>query len=144
MVSTWLGDHQGRPSAPLIHDVTIWRVTNVITITIQLQLQLNGNQQCHLSLKSSLALWCPARLGVVNASLLYLYQCDIVSRFNIKQRLFIVLYADDILLIAPSLNKLQLLFRLCRIELAWLDMSINTKKSCYMSIGNRFDIVVLI
>ena len=51
---------------------------------------------------------------------------DIVSRFNINQRLFIVLYADDILLIAPSLTELQLLFNMCQLELAWLDMSINT------------------
>ena len=29
---------------------------------------------------------------------------------------------------------------MCELELAWLDMCINTKKSCCMQIGNRFDI----
>ena len=65
---------------------------------------------------------------------------DIVSRFSVNQRLFIVLYADDILLLAPSLSELQVLFTLCELELSWLDMSINVKKSCCMRIGNRFDI----
>ena len=57
-----------------------------------------------------------------------------------NQRLFIVLYADDILLLAPSLSELQVLFTLCELELSWLDMSINVNKSCCMRIGNRFDI----
>ena len=77
--------------------------------------------------------------SVLSPHLFSIYINDIVSRFNINQRLFIVLYADDILLIAPSLTELQLLFHLCQLELAWLDMSINTKKSCCMRIGNRFD-----
>ena len=35
---TWLGDHQGRPSAPAIHRFTaidIWRVTNRVIIIIK-------------------------------------------------------------------------------------------------------------
>ena len=36
-------------------------------------------------------------------------------------------YADDILLIAPSVRELQELFDACVIELSWLDMNINEK-----------------
>jgi len=31
------------------------------------------------------------------------------------------------LLVAPSLTKLQSLFKICEIELAWLDMDVNMK-----------------
>jgi hypothetical protein len=49
------------------------------------------------------------------------------------------LYADDILLLAPSVNSLQQLLRACEQELGWLDMTINLKKSACMRIGNRFN-----
>ena len=78
--------------------------------------------------------------SVLSPHLFAIYLNDIVSRFSVNQRLFIVLYADDILLLAPSLSELQVLFTLCELELSWLDMSINVKKSCCMRIGNRFDI----
>jgi len=37
------------------------------------------------------------------------------------------LYADDILLIAPSVLELENLFHACERELSWLDMAINYK-----------------
>ena len=40
----------------------------------------------------------------------------------------ILLYADDILLLAPSVSSLQLLLDVCERQLEWLDMSINSKK----------------
>jgi len=40
----------------------------------------------------------------------------------------ILLYADDILLIAPSVTSLQQLMHLCEQELARLDMPLNVKK----------------
>ena len=40
----------------------------------------------------------------------------------------ILLYADDILLVAPSVTALQRLLLLCEHELMWLDMSLNVKK----------------
>jgi len=40
----------------------------------------------------------------------------------------ILLYADDILLVAPSITALQRLLFLCEQELTWLDMSLNAKK----------------
>ena len=53
---------------------------------------------------------------------------DIPTTRSLTTRSFIVLYADGILLIAPSVNQLQRLFRNCEKELEWLDMSINVKK----------------
>ena len=38
---------------------------------------------------------------------------------------FMILYADDILLIAPSIVELQSIIHVCEIKLNWLDMSIN-------------------
>jgi len=45
----------------------------------------------------------------------------------------IFLYADDILLIAPSVSGLQTLVNICEIELMNVDMSINVKKSLHQS-----------
>jgi len=43
---------------------------------------------------------------------------------------YIILYADDILLISPSITNLERLLDRCEHELAWLDiMSINLKKN---------------
>ena len=36
--------------------------------------------------------------------------------------ILLLLYADDILLVAPSVTSLQQLLHLCEQELAWLDM----------------------
>ena len=42
----------------------------------------------------------------------------------------IFLYADDIILLAPSVQALQSLVNICNSELSFLDMAINTKKIC--------------
>jgi hypothetical protein len=65
--------------------------------------------------------------SVLSPHLFAIYINDIMKRFTLNQRLFIVIYADDILLIAPSVNELQVLYNLCEMELAWLDMNINVK-----------------
>ena len=44
----------------------------------------------------------------------------------------ILLYADDVLLVAPSVTALQQLLLLCEQELMWLDMSLNVKKNQYV------------
>jgi len=44
----------------------------------------------------------------------------------------ILIYADDILLLAPSISALQELIHVCQNELEWLDMTINIKKSLYV------------
>jgi hypothetical protein len=62
-----------------------------------------------------------------------------IDRISFKNNYFVILYADDILLIAPSLCVLQKLLYTCELELNWLDMLINEKKSCCMRIGPRYD-----
>ena len=49
-------------------------------------------------------------------------------------------YADDILLIAPSVQSLQTLLHLCEAELIYLDMCINSKKSVCIRFSSRFDV----
>jgi len=51
----------------------------------------------------------------------------------------IYLYADDILLIAPTRTSLQVLIDVCEKEVASLDMQINAKKSMCIRFGSRFD-----
>ena len=51
----------------------------------------------------------------------------------------VFLYADDILLLAPSLSCLQQLMHICELELDWLDLTINARKSACMRIGPRFN-----
>ena len=48
----------------------------------------------------------------------------------------IILYADDIILIAPSVTELEKILHMCENELRYTDMSIN-KKSRSMRIGPR-------
>ena len=66
---------------------------------------------------------------------------DLVGHFSPGVYVHIILYADDILLIAPSVCELQRLFSACESELIQLDMSINVKKSCCIRIGPRHDAV---
>ena len=52
----------------------------------------------------------------------------------------IFLFADDILLVAPTVTGLQLLFNICERELEDLDMRVNNNKSMCISFGPRFDV----
>ena len=52
---------------------------------------------------------------------------------------FIVVYADDIMLISPSVVEIERLLHACENELNWLDLTINFKKSCCVRIGPRYD-----
>ena len=49
----------------------------------------------------------------------------------------ILLYADDILLLVPSLSSLQKLLFICEYELGQIDLAVNTKKSVFFRIGPR-------
>ena len=48
---------------------------------------------------------------------------------NLYRNRFIVVYADDTVLISPSVVNLENLIHLCKWELNWLYMAINYKKS---------------
>lgn len=49
----------------------------------------------------------------------------------------ILMYADDIILLASSVSALQRLLHVCETELQWLDMPINVNKSACIRIGPR-------
>ena len=67
------------------------------------------------------------------------YLDDLVKLCNRKSNVFISLYADDILLLAPSVCELDNLFKICERELKLLDMTINFKKSSCICIGHRIN-----
>ena len=50
----------------------------------------------------------------------------------------IIVYADDILLVAPTVTALQLILDICESELNWLAMSINVGKSACLRIGKDY------
>jgi len=95
--------------------------------------------------------WTP-QFGVCQAGVLSPYffaifiDDIIINVVNLKSgcyvnrtSLSIILYADDILLVAPSVESLQKLVTKRATELASLDMSINGNTSVCMRIGQRFN-----
>ena len=67
-----------------------------------------------------------------------IYLDDVANLNNYYKRSFIIIiYADDMLLIAVTVSALESLLRACESELQFLDMSINVKKSCCIRIGYR-------
>lgn len=87
---------------------------------------------------------CGIRQGGVLSPLFFAaYIDDIVSKINSLGigchmglvSFSIFLYADDILLLAPSVTALQKLLYTCENELHLLDLAINSKKSVCMRIG---------
>jgi hypothetical protein len=67
------------------------------------------------------------------------YLDDITKLLPLNQKICLVMYADDILLLSPSVCGLQKLLNICETELKWLAMSINSKKSGCLRIGPRCD-----
>ena len=82
------------------------------------------------------------RQGSVLSPFLFAVYLDDLSKlcspFDACYKL-IILYADDILLISPSITNLERLLHRCEDELAWLYMSINLKKSSCLRVGPRCD-----
>ena len=79
------------------------------------------------------------RQGSVLSPLLFaVYVDDVFACSSLIDNNFILLYADDILLIAPSVCALQNLLHKCENVLSSLDMNINYKKSNCLRIGNRY------
>ena len=71
------------------------------------------------------------RQGSVLAPFLFAVFLDELSdTCNLDRNRFVVVYADDILLISPTDVNLENLIHLCERELNWLAMAINYKKSC--------------
>jgi hypothetical protein len=69
---------------------------------------------------------------------------DKVSTFNVGCYVScinasIFLYADDIILLAPTITAFELLLRACESELKYLDMQINVSKSLCIRFGSAVD-----
>ena len=64
-----------------------------------------------------------------------IYLDDLANLNDCSKRRFVIIYADDILLITQSLSDLQILLSTCEKELCLLDMVINIKKSFCSRIG---------
>ena len=80
------------------------------------------------------------RQGSVLSPVLFAIYIDDVSKCSKFYRYsYVILYADDILLLAPTVTLLDRLFTTCEVELTYLDMAINSKKSCCLRVGSRCD-----
>ena len=78
------------------------------------------------------------RQGSVLCPSLFAIYLDNLARSSLLTRgMYVILYADYILLITPSICTLEKLLRICERELNLLDMVINVRKSCCVRIGPR-------
>jgi len=48
------------------------------------------------------------------------------------------MYADDLILISASCTDLRQMIKICELEMSWLDMHFNAKKSCLVRCGPRY------
>ena len=64
---------------------------------------------------------------------------DVIRFCNSTGLGIILVYADDILLVARSVYNLQQLFNVVQTELKWLNLKLNAAKSCWIRIGPRYD-----
>jgi len=79
--------------------------------------------------------------SVLSPFLFAVYLDDLSKLCDSDSSSYIILYADDNLLIAPSLFKLESVLHACERELTRLDMAINCKKSCCLRVASRCDAV---
>ena len=78
--------------------------------------------------------------SVLSALFFAVYINDLIMSFPNNCGIYAILYADDILLISPTVCMLQNMFTICELELQALDLVINPKKSSCIRIGPRNDI----
>jgi len=82
------------------------------------------------------------RQGSVLSPVLFdVYLDDLGELCSPMDSCYIILYADDILLIFSSVTYTERLLHRCKQELSWFDMNINFNKSCCLRIDPRCDIV---
>jgi len=69
------------------------------------------------------------------------YVDDLAKSCDCTRGVYLVLYADDILLLSATVTELQNMLHNCERELVALDLVINVKKSCCMRIGQRSNVM---
>jgi len=91
---------------------------------------------CSVYFRIMFGVWC----SVLSSILFALYRDGICNSVSLCQGCYIILYADDILLISHSVSTLEHLLHKCETKLNNNDMVINLKSSC-MRIGPRFNVL---
>jgi len=81
--------------------------------------------------------------SVLSPRLFTIYLNHVASCLTIRQRHYIVLYSDDILIIASSLTEMQRVVSIGETELCSLDTLTNAKKSACMRIGPRHNVTIV-
>jgi len=76
------------------------------------------------------------KASILSPHLFATYVDDITYCFSFSQKPLLIMYAYDIILIAPSVGVLRKLLHKCEQELCWLGMLINVKKSCCLCVGD--------
>ena len=71
---------------------------------------------------------------------MFVLPSGVIKNNNKKAGVYIVLYDDDVLLMAPSVDVADQLLKSVERELINLDMVINAKKSCCLRIGPRCNV----
>jgi len=79
------------------------------------------------------------RRSVLSPFLFAIYVDDLAKSCSPFDGLYIVLYADDILLLTSSVCQLQRLPRIREQKLAAIDIVVNPSKSCCVGIGPRIN-----
>ena len=74
--------------------------------------------------------------SVLSPVLFAIYINDVCTCSKFHRHSYVILYADDILLLAPSVTILD---TSCELELTYLDMAVNSKKSCCLRVEPRCD-----
>jgi len=82
------------------------------------------------------------RQALVLSSLLFaVYVDDLAKSCDSLRGVYLVLYADDILLLSSTVTELHNMLHSCERELDALDLVINVKKSCCIRIGKRSNVI---
>ena len=84
------------------------------------------------------------RQGSVLSPFLFAVYLDNIGRPKLRSPLhgcYAIMYADDILLVSPSITRLERLLHCCEHEIASLDMCINFRRSGCLRVGPRCDIM---
>ena len=117
-----------------------------------INLLLNWYSMSHSCVRWGAALSEPFRLlsgvrqgSVFSPALFAVYVNDLLLKFNtfgckmIGLPVSALMYADDLILLAPSISELQRMITLCCEELSLLDLRLNVEKSVGLRMGKNWN-----